>query len=84
LLNKGQLAWGERRWKGAIQKNQMENKVVELIIKLRGRGYSYRQIAAWLDSKGIQTKNSRDRWKAATVMKIFKRAKNSVDPSPSF
>lgn len=48
-LNKGQLAVGERRWRGAVQENKAEGRIVSLIVDLRGQGYSYRQIAAWLD-----------------------------------
>jgi hypothetical protein len=72
-LNKGQLAVGERRWRGAIQQNKAEGRIVSLILDLRGKGYSYRQIAAWLDAKGIGTKNGRGAWQAVTVMKIYKR-----------
>jgi hypothetical protein len=78
LLNKGQLALGEKRWKGAIHANQEELKVVRKIMQLREQGYSYRQIAAWLDGRGIRTKNRRSQWKAATVMKICRRATESA------
>jgi hypothetical protein len=72
-LNKGQLAWGEKRLRGMVQRNQSEMRVVDIIARLRKHGYSYRKIGAWLDAKGIKTKNGYRSWKATTVMKIFKR-----------
>jgi predicted transcriptional regulator len=75
-LNKGQLALGEKRYKGSVQKNWAEIKIVEQILDLRSQGYSYRQVAAWLDAKGIKTKNERGSWQATTIMKIAKRAQS--------
>lgn len=73
LLNKGQLALGERRRNGQIQTNKSECEIIKTILSLRRQGYSYRQMAAWLDAKGVKTKNERGPWKATTVMKIYKR-----------
>jgi hypothetical protein len=68
LLNKGQLALGERRGHRGIQQNKSEGEIIKTIIDLRAKGYSYRQVAAWLDAKGTKTKNNRGLWRAATVM----------------
>ncbi|MBL7670768.1 MAG: recombinase family protein [Bdellovibrionaceae bacterium] len=75
-LNKGQLALGEKRYKGTVQKNWAEIKIVEQIFDLRSQGYSYRQVAAWLDAKGIKPKNKCSPWQATTVMKIAKRTQS--------
>ena len=53
--------------------NWTELKIVGQILDLRGQGYSYRQVAAWLDAKAIKTKNERGSWQATTIMKIAKR-----------
>lgn len=73
---------GERRWRGAVQQNRTEGRTVSLIMDLRGKGYSYRQIAAWLDARDISTKNGRGPWQAATVMKIYKRVRNHENEYP--
>lgn len=78
LLNKGQLGLGERRLKGTIQANKTEVEIIKTIVDLRGRNYSYRQIAAWLDAKGIKTKNAYGPWKPTTIMKIFKRQLSGI------
>lgn len=78
LLNKGQLALGERRLKGRIQQKASESEIIQTILKLRTEGYSYRQIASWLDAKGLETKNRRARWQSATVLKIVRRSTNTV------
>jgi hypothetical protein len=70
-LNKGQVAYGERR----IKQREIEHKrEIELIAKmqdLRGQGFSYHKIAAILNSMNVPTKN-RKRWHATTVMNILK------------
>ena len=71
---KGQIAFGEKVVQGKLRKQMTEAEAVEAMSRLRNQGYSYRQIAAWLDAKGVKTKNRRGRWQAATVMKILKRA----------
>jgi len=73
-INKGQLAFGERSSNGAICQNQSELRVVKLICDLRKKGYSLRQIAAWLDARGIKTKNRSGPWTAASILKIHRRA----------
>ena len=82
LLNKGQLALGERRLRGSIQHNKSEQQTIRTIVGLRSQGYSYHQVAAWLDAKSIKTKNEQGLWKATTVMKIFKRATEAIDFQP--
>lgn len=70
---KGQLAFGEKVAGRDISSKLGENAMIATMIKLRQEGYSLRQIAAWLDAKGVKTKNRRDRWQATTVMKILER-----------
>lgn len=70
---KGQIAFGEKVEGGTLRKKMTETEAITAMVRLRNEGYSFRQIAAWLDAKGVKTKNRRNRWQAATVMKILKR-----------
>ncbi|CAN5950118.1 unnamed protein product [Sphagnum jensenii] len=70
---KGQHAYGEKAVGPRLTAKMSEMDVIASIKRLHGDGYSLRQIAAWLDAKGIKTKNRRARWQAATVMKILRR-----------
>lgn len=72
---KGQLAFGEKVVRGDLQSKNSEIEAIQIMLNLHREGYSLRQIAAWLDAKGIKTKNRKSRWKAATVMKIIRKQK---------
>lgn len=77
-LNKGQLALGERLTRQGVVCHRGESETIALIVKLRSKDYSYRQIAAELTRRKIPTKNGRQEWAAATVMKIGRRAAKSI------
>ena len=72
------LPYGKVARKGDLLTNRREKKVIETMLKLREDGLSYRQIADYLDRRGIPTKTGRSHWKAASVMKIVKAAKRTV------
>jgi IS30 family transposase len=71
-LNKGQLAYGEKRRSNKTSDHQRELQILAHIQELRELGHSYHQVAAILTAMGIPTKNRLARWHAATVMKILK------------
>lgn len=77
--DKGQLAFGERHSKGELVSHQREQRVIQLMLKLRSTGLSYWKIADELTKKEIPTKNGNVVWKAASVMKICKRALTQIE-----
>ncbi|HRK08751.1 MAG TPA: hypothetical protein PLZ57_13350 [Pseudobdellovibrionaceae bacterium] len=54
---KRQMALGEKVAGGILQMKMTEADAIEIMIRLRTDGYTYQQIASWLDAKGIKTKN---------------------------
>jgi hypothetical protein len=46
---------------------------VKMIVKLRRAGYSYRQVCAELDARGIRPRHA-DHWEPSTLRKIALRA----------
>jgi hypothetical protein len=72
---KGQLGFGEKVSKGRLMRQMAEADAVAAMIRLRSEGYSLREIGAWLDAKGVKTKNQCGRWQAATILKILNRMK---------
>ena len=73
-FNKGQMGCGERHAKMGIIEHKGQGDVIDLMVKLRSKDYSYWKIAEELTRRGITTKNGYGPWKAATVMKICKRS----------
>lgn len=73
-FNKGQMAFGERQTAQGVIPHKGQEDVMGIMIKLRSKDYSYWKIADELTRRGIPTKNGNRQWKAATVMKICKRA----------
>jgi hypothetical protein len=71
--NKGQLAYGERMMNGQVIVHKAEQRILKKIIKLRDQGHSFGQIADWLNTSGIPTKNAKKNWDRPTVYKIVKR-----------
>lgn len=51
--------------------NPKEQRIIKLMKELREQGFSYREIAEYLEEEGIPTKRG-GRWKANTVRKILK------------
>lgn len=73
-LSKGQIAFGERKTGEGIIDHKKQKEVIALMQRLRAKNLSYWKIAEELTNRGIPTKNGNHVWKAATVMKIIKRA----------
>lgn len=77
-LRTGQVRFGRRIIRGREVEHHREQRNLEMMQALRKRGKSYREIAAALTALKIPTKNRREEWAAATVMKILKT--NSLTP----
>lgn len=56
-----------------LVRNETEQAVITMISELRGRGLSYRKIAAELESQEILTKGGEKIWAHATIRKICER-----------
>lgn len=78
-LNKGQLAYGERWLKGDIVASPKEQRVLDEMRRLRHDGNSYGQIAQWLNSSRIPTKNRAKAWDRPTVYKILKNCEKRLN-----
>ena len=72
----GETPYGFDRDGDKVRKNDNEQRAVELIQKLRDKGYSLRAIAAELDAQTIPTKKG-GKWNAMTVRNILKRNANA-------
>jgi DNA invertase Pin-like site-specific DNA recombinase len=59
---------------GKLIENQEEQQTLDLIWRLRDRGYSLRRIAAELESREIRTKTGKRRWNPKTLSAIVKRS----------
>lgn len=79
-LNKGQLGFGERMVNGKIVRHRAELRVLECMASRRQRGDSFDSIAAWLNNKGVPTKNRSVFWSRPTVYKILRRKKLLTQP----
>lgn len=58
---------------GKLTANENEQKAIARIIELRGKGYTYEEIANALNRDGILTKQGK-LWCKASVFKIYKKA----------
>lgn len=58
---------------GRLTVNEDEQKAIARIIELRGKGYTYEEIANELNRDGILTKQGKT-WSKASVFKIYKKA----------
>lgn len=52
-----------------------QSPAIGSITRLKDNGYSYRQIAAYLDRKGIKPPKAA-KWSAMTVRNIYERSKS--------
>lgn len=64
--------YGYKIVKGKIQPNKKEQEVIRLILKLHGKGQSFRQIAKHLNDKKIKSKKG-GTWGKSVVSTIVKR-----------
>ncbi len=51
-----------------------EQRVIALVLELRGQGWTLRQIGAELGRRGVRTKTGRTEWHPETVKGLLKRA----------
>lgn len=56
--------------KGKTISHLGEKKVITQVLKLREQGKSYRQIACWLSSQNIPTKNKGKYWQPEMVRRL--------------
>jgi DNA invertase Pin-like site-specific DNA recombinase len=73
----GHEPFGYARHGDALVPVEAEQRVLDLILELRARGYSLRKIAKTLEARGIPTKRG-GRWAAATVRKLLARAEGEA------
>jgi len=57
-----------------LVENESEQRVIELVQRLRDGGMSMRKIAAELGSRGIAAKNGKKTWSHSTIQGILNRA----------
>ncbi len=79
--NKGQLGYGERLVKGRLVLHKGERAIISEMAELRRTGSSYGEIVNWLNSRGIKTKNKKNKWSRPTVYKILSK-ESSLNHQP--
>ena len=57
-----------------LKPNQDEQRAVSIIIELKDRGYTLRQICAELEARGIKTKQGNSTWQPRVISRILDRA----------
>ena len=73
LINYGQVPFGYKDINGTLQKEPLEQFVLQQIKKMRSDGSSLNAIAKYLTKSGVPTKNG-GRWQSNTVNKIISRS----------
>ena len=68
----GETPYGYDKAGDKVVKSDTEQEAIELIQRLRDKGYSLRAIAAYLDEQGIAAKKG-GKWNPMTVRNILKR-----------
>ncbi len=58
----------------ALTENEFERATLTEIRRLRSIGYTFRNIAAELQSRGVPTKSGKGQWQAATIRNLTLRA----------
>ena len=71
-INYGQVPFGYKDINGTLQKDPLEQFVLQQIKQMRSKGSSLNTIAAYLTKSGVPTKNG-GRWQSNTVNKILSR-----------
>lgn len=68
-----QLKFGESLRRKRVAKSKKERAVLQMIMKLRAREYSFHKIARVLNDSGIPTKTGRGKWHARFVQRLLMR-----------
>ena len=68
-----QLKYGKKLRKGKAISHLGEQKIIAQVLKMRNQGKSYRQIASWLSSQNIPTKNRAGVWHPEMVRRLAVR-----------
>jgi len=69
----GQVPFGYRIVKGNLVTHGGEMAVLKQMTELKKTGASYGEIASWLNSQGVKTKNGARQWDRPTIFKMLKR-----------
>lgn len=70
--SKGQTPYGYQLKNGVIAVHKTEYQILEKIRLKKNNGESYGQIAAWLNTQNVTTKNGIGHWSRSTVFRILK------------
>jgi hypothetical protein len=77
--SKGQVPFGFRIVKGNLVAHGGETAVLNQMAELKRTGASYGEIASWLNSHGVKTKNGARQWDRPTIFKMLKRHSSTQD-----
>ncbi len=67
------VRYGEKNRSRRRMSHEREQEVIQKMVFLRDKGYSYRKIAEILDTMKIPTKTRKTKWQARVVQEILKR-----------
>ncbi len=67
----GHIPYGYRRVAGKLVRNELEQRVIQKIKRLRRRGKSYREIAKLLNEQGVSTRSKGARWHDSSVWYVL-------------
>jgi Recombinase len=70
--NKGQVPFGFRVVHGNLVPHQGEKAVLGRMADLKNTGATYGEIAKWLNTQGVKTKNGAQKWDRPTIFKMLK------------
>lgn len=70
----GDVPYGYQARDGRLTEHPAEQKAIRLIRKLRGKGHSFRAIAAELEREGYRTKTGKAHWHPQSVKQVLERA----------
>ncbi len=76
--NKGQVPFGFRVVHGNLVPHNGEISAIQEMIKMKNSGASYGDIAIWLNSKQVPTKNRTGQWDRPTIYKILKKQESLI------
>jgi DNA invertase Pin-like site-specific DNA recombinase len=77
----GMPPYGWAAVRGQLVKIPDQQRAIRLMVRLHGEGASYRQIAAELERRGIQSRASHGKWRANTILDIIERDKARRPPA---
>ncbi|KYG66819.1 hypothetical protein AZI86_07210 [Bdellovibrio bacteriovorus] len=76
-LRAAQIPYGQKLLHGNLVPCRSELLMIEKMLRLRNKGFSYQRISELLNNWETPTKNKDSRWHATTVMKILNAHSNA-------